>query len=304
MVELNKARKECFLCGREIEGKSTKEHIFANSFLREHDLKRERLRFGAPDPTEYSRIKVAVHEKCNSAMGSQFESDLLGIIRSMDKNANVTRQLHLPSGSESVRAVKRILCQWLAKLHIGLIYWEVNLLRHPNPGHQESLRQYLRSPVVRYLQQSVQESYSFKCPSSLYHFTVPRSGDAALRFDFASHHGISGSFIKFGDHLLVVTIGDGYLVEDWFGDHQWKIIQDHVTTNSENEPLSYLAAVAEIWAVRELLPVRPKLKFTPEGILDRSRDGFAQKPPIDEQQVGIQARKIEQALGERFVGSN
>jgi hypothetical protein len=50
--------RTCFLCGGPIGGKATAEHVFANPFLGEFGLKREKLRFGAPNPIEYDRLKV------------------------------------------------------------------------------------------------------------------------------------------------------------------------------------------------------------------------------------------------------
>ncbi len=296
--------RRCFLCGQPIEGKATQEHIFADSFLAEFDLKQERLQFGAPEPIEYSRIKVPAHRDCNSGMGSKFENYLLQTIRSIDTNLDVMGELHLAHQSEVAGRVKETLCQWLTKLHLGLIHWEVGLKRHPDPEYQASLRRYIETPVVKCLQRCFSEWHHFNCPSSLYYFSVPPPPEQAFRFDFASRHEISGTFIRFGPHLLVTTIGDGRLVEEWFGDHQRQITQQHIFDNSGENPLAYLLAVAHIWAVRESLPVQPRLEFSSQSIVDRSREGFDQKPQIDGEGIHVRANEYFDELAQRFKRGN
>jgi hypothetical protein len=220
MIQKKEEDRICFLCGGPIKTgtKATEEHIFSDSFLAEYDLKRERLMFGAPNGIEYSRIKVPTHGDCNSGKGSDFEGYLLRIVRSMDTNKQVLVTLHLTPQSDVASAAKEALCQWLAKLHFGLIYWETGLKRHPNLDYQASLRQYLEKPVIGCLQRCFREWHYFNCPSSLYYFSVPNPLEKYFRFNFATHPEISGTFIKFGSHLLVAMIGDGKLTEEWFGD--------------------------------------------------------------------------------------
>lgn len=298
--DATKMERHCFLCGKVIKGKTTREHIFADSFLTEYDLKRELLNFGAPKPIEYSRLKIPVHPTCNSEMGSNFENYLLKITRSIDTNLEIMKKLHVVNHSVIAGKVKEVLCQWLTKLHLGLIYWELGLQNHPRPTHQASLRHYLETPVLKCLQRCISEWHHFNCPSSLYYFSVPLSPEPALRFDFASNHEIFGTFIRFGPHLLVSTIGDGMLVEEWFGDEQYNIIQRYITEESHKNPLAYLTAVAHIWAVRELLPVQPQLEFTPQSIIDRSREGLEQKPEIDSDGIYVRADEIFEELAQRF----
>lgn len=297
--------RHCFLCGLPIEGKTTREHIFADSFLAEFNLKRERLRFGAPKPIEYSRIRVPAHKHCNNELGSKFENYVMQIIRTMDNNLDVMGELHLAHNSVVAGRIKEAICQWLTKLHLGLIFWEVGLKHHPNPEYQVSLKDYLETPIVTCLQRCFREWHYFNCPSSLYHFFVPPTKTPTPTFDFASSHEISGTFIKFGAHVLVTTIGDGKLVEEWFGERQYRIVQQRILDNSEKNPFAYLDAVANIWAVREYLPVQPQLEFTPDRIVDRSREGFEQKPSIDSEGVNNRANELFDELAQRFkLGSD
>jgi hypothetical protein len=223
----------------------------------------------------------------------------LQIIRSMDTNLDVLAQLHLAHHAKVAANVKEVFCQWLTKLHLGLIHWEISLNRHPDPEYKSFLRRYIETPVVNCLQRCFSEWHYFNCPSSLYHFSVPPPPERGLRFDFGSRHEISGTFIRFGTHLLVTTIGDGRLVEEWFTDHQHKITQDYMLKSPEN-PLAYLSAVAHIWAVRELLPVQPQLEFTSHSIRDLSRKNLDQKPAIDEEAIKVRAIQLFDELAQRF----
>lgn len=284
------SQKICFLCGKPIEGKATEEHIFSNSFLAEFDLKRERLRYGEA-LVEYSRLKPPAHSICNNEYGSKFEDYVLKITRSMDFNLDVLSELHRPNQSEVAARIKEALCQWLAKILLGLIFWETNLKRHADLGYQASLVQHIKSPLFSCLHRCLTQDHWFNCPSSLYYFSVPDPPHPVFRFNFATSPEISSVFVRFGRHLLVTTIGDGKLTEEWFGDDQYARTQAHITEKSPEDPVAYLWAVAAIWAVRELLPISPRLEFTTESVIDRSREGVDIKPEIDGD--AVRARTIE-----------
>jgi hypothetical protein len=217
----------------------------------------------------------------------------------MNTNQDVLAELHRTPHSEVAKRVKETLCQWLAKLHLGLIFWEISLKRHPDPEYQKSLRPYIETPLIKCLQRCVSEWHYFNCPTSLYYFSIPVIDANARQFDFASYHQISTSFIRFGSHLLVAIIGDGNLTSEWFTDVQYKSMQQLIT-DQKSEPFTYLAAVGQIWAVRELLPVQPNLDFGPDSIVDHSRQGLAQKPDIDGAAVNSRAKEIFSELAQRF----
>lgn len=290
--------RSCFLCGESIVGRSTDEHILADAFLKEFDLKREKLTFGAPKPIEYSRLKVPAHPACNSGVGSQFENYLLSLTRSMGSNLDTLAQLHLVSSSRLVFSVREAVGQWLTKLMLGFTSWEVGLKKHPNPLHQENLREQLKTPLVAYLQACFKHGHHFNCPSSTYYFALPEPEKAELRFDFSSRLEIPSVYIRFGRHLLVACPADGYLVTEWLNDGIYQELQRQITQEGH---LSYLKAVGHVWAVRELLPVQPRLEFDPaSGITDRSREGLTERPPIDADGVNARADEIYRELHRRY----
>ncbi len=68
--------------------------------------------------------------------------------------------------------------------------------------------------------------------------------------------------------------------------------------------MAYLVAVAHIWAVREFLPVQPRLEFTSQSIVDRSMEGFDQKPQIDSERIHVRAKEYFDGLVQRFKRGN
>lgn len=206
----------CFFCGKEIDGKISREHIFADSFLKYLDLKEQTVTSSLPHPTAYSKVKVPSHGPCNNQSGSEFEQYVLGLIKIMDSNLDHLSALHTNTGEPVNEGARQALTQWLAKLYFGLVYWESGLKTHANPEYQKWLRGLLVGPEFAYLRRCFTEQLAFKIPSSLFHFHVPDPPEPAFRFDFGNGlpHGLF--YIRFRNHLLVTALGDANLVHEWF----------------------------------------------------------------------------------------
>ncbi len=292
----------CFLCGKDIEGKITKEHIFGDAFLGEYNLKEKKMNYGGKAEIEYSRLKVPAHHSCNSETGSRFEEYILSIIKNISLNLDVMRELHTPQHSKTAACVKEVLCQWLVKIYLGLSYWELSRINHPNKEYQHLLNEVIQTPLTGYLQTCFSNEYTFNCPSSLYYFSVPYDSDHDINFDFATRHDVGGAYIKFGPHLLVATLADARLVEHWFNDSLYESVQTLITNETESDAAAYLLAVGHVWAVREYLPIEPKLEFTENSIIDTSRDGYDLAPEIDGKAVNRRAIELRNEMVERFLG--
>lgn len=89
--------KACFFCGEEIAEKISREHIFADSFLKYLDLKDEDVKSSLPHPTGYSKVKVPSHPQCNNQTGSVFEEYILGLIKTTDSNLDHLNALQGPT---------------------------------------------------------------------------------------------------------------------------------------------------------------------------------------------------------------
>jgi hypothetical protein len=281
----------CFLCGKEIVGKKSREHILGDSFLKLLNIKIERFKFNsASEEKEYSRLKVPSHPECNNEFGSRFESDIINLISSFSENRELLSTLHLNYVSDEVNVIRGNLTKWLAKLYLGFVYWEVGLPRHPNTVVQSELSELLTDPILGLLQNVLSQETPLFVPSSLFYFKVP--DDDELRFDFATGLPLGLFFIKFQGHLLVVALGDGNLVSEYFTNEQYLYSQQIIDEHKDIDSLAYIHPISHIWAVRELLPVQPKLKFYNGFILDESRIEHFNRPEIDGEAVNYRATEI------------
>lgn len=286
------APRACFFCGEVISEKISREHIFGDSFLAYIGIKEEQLASLQPHPTSYSKVKVPSHNTCNNRAGSEFEGCVLSLVKTMDSNVDHLVAVHTATGDPLNEAVRHVFTQWLAKLYFGLLYWESGLKRHADPSHQQWLSSLLDGPEFAYLRRCFTERLEFRLPSSLFHFRVPDPPELAFRFDFGSGlpHGLF--YIRFRNHLLVTALGDGNLVRDWFTEGHAKVMQDSIDERSGHDPVAYLHPVSHIWAVREWLPIQPRLEFEDWGIRDRSREGHSDCLPIDAEAVNRRAAAI------------
>lgn len=64
------------------------------------------MKYGSNSETEYSRLKVPAHQKCNSENGSRFENYVLSLLDEMHLNLDVMRELHVPAHSKAAAQVK------------------------------------------------------------------------------------------------------------------------------------------------------------------------------------------------------
>lgn len=218
----------------------------------------------------------------------------------MNGNLDHLAQIHTSSGEPVNEGSRQAFTQWLAKLYFGLLYWEVGRKNHPDPAHQQWLMELLDSPDFAYLRACYTQDLGFRLLSSLYHLRVPDPPEPAFRFDFGNGlpHGLA--YIRFRNHLLITALGDGNLVREWFNDEHVARCQGLILEQSPSNPVAYLHAVAQIWAVREQLPVQPSIEFHDWGVCDRSREGLEEPPPIDGAAVNARAREIFQEQASRW----
>lgn len=293
----------CFFCGEPIDGKTSREHIFSDKFLEYLGLKQEKVTSSLPRSTSYSKVKVPAHSSCNSGRGSEFEAYILRLIKSMDANLAHLSAIHTAFGEPLNESLRHAFTQWLAKLYYGLLYWEAGLETHVDPDYQRWLGSLLAEPEFAYLRKCFVDQLAFKIPSSLFHFHVPDPPEPAFRFDFGNGlpHGLF--YVRFRNHLLVTALADANLVHQWLNEEHVSSLQLSITQLSAQDPAEYLHAVAHIWAIRELLPVAPRLEYQDRDILDRSREGYSQCPAIDSEAVNSRAAELFQKLVAKWKGT-
>lgn len=296
--------KICFLCGNEIEGKVTKEHIFGDKFLSTWNLKNEKYKYNkSSQQREYSRLKVPAHGDCNNEFGSRFETYILRILSSFSDNRDVLEVLHYKRDDQVVNAIKEAICQWLTKIYVGLIFWEASYPKHENPTYQKEIYKNLEPSLVQQLQKCFREENYFNVPTSLYYFRLYGDIPTGFEFDFSTGLPYGSIYVKLGHHLLVACIADGLLVEEWFTNEQYKVTVEHLQ-HCKSDPAAHLAAVSHIWSVRENLPVEPNICYRSDSVVDRSRLGLSLKPEINAEVVNVRAHEIYLELCERYRDSN
>lgn len=296
--------KICFLCGSEIEGKVTKEHIIGDKFLSIWNLKNEKYRYNkSSQEREYSRLKVPAHGDCNSGFGSRFETYILKIISTLDENSEVLEKLHYYKGDAVVDAVKEAICQWLAKIYVGLIFWEASYPKHENSLYQREIYEDLDPSLVRHLQKCFREENYYNVPTSLYYFKLYGDFPKGFEFDFSTGLPYGSIYIKIGQHLFVACIADGLLVEEWFTNEQYVSTVEHLK-HCYSDPAAHLAPVSQIWSVRENLPVQPNIEYHSDSVADKSRLDCPLKPEINSKTVNVRAQEIYWELCERYRDCN
>lgn len=291
---------ECFFCGLEIEDKVSREHVFGNAFLKYLDLKVEKFGSSLPNPVEYSRLKVPAHRVCNNEAGAWFENYVLGILKSMDANPDHLSRLHIQTDDSVNVALRQVLTQWLAKLYYGLLYWECVRKYHPDNVYQRQLKAMLDDRVFTHLRRCFVDDIGFNVPSSLFYFRVPNPPAPVFRFDFGNGLPYGLFYLRFDNHLLIAALGDACLVSEWLTSDLVASLQTTIDEESASDPVAYLVAVAHCWAVRENLPVQPRLEYGCDYIHDRSAEGLALKPPINGNSVNARAVELFTELARKW----
>jgi hypothetical protein len=291
--------KDCFFCGKPIEGKGTLEHIISDGFLEALDLKVEHTLSGLPLPTTYSRIKVPAHGLCNSQQGSRFEAEILALLKSLDANIDTLQELNSQSTAPLQVALRQYFVMWLCKIYFGFIYWEAGRSAHPDTARFIVLKQLLEDDTFAYLRRCFVQELSFAAPSSLYYFRLAEPPSGRYRFDFGTALPYDLVYVRIRKHLFIAAIADGHLVHEWLNGDSITNIQSHLDRGSA-DPAAYLHAVSHVWAIRELLPIPPSIAFQESTIADRSREGLASRPDINSDKVNDRAAEIYQELLERW----
>jgi hypothetical protein len=290
---------DCFFCGKPIEGKKTFEHIISDGFLEALDLKIENTLSGLPLPTTYSRIKVPAHASCNSQQGSRFEEQILALLKTLDSNVDILKELNAQSSAPLSAALKQYFVMWMCKIYFGFIYWEAGRTKHPDPARYGLLQQLLDDELFAYFRRCFVDELAFAVPSSFYYFHLAEPVSERFRFDFGTGLKLDLVYIRIRRHLFVAALADSCLVHEWLNGDAITYIQSHLDRGSD-DPAVYLHAVSHVWAIRELLPIAPSIEIRENVIMDHSRDLLDSRPDIAGDAVNDRAAEILDELLRRW----
>lgn len=129
---------------------------------------------------------------------------------------------------------------------------------------------------------------------------MPDPPEPGFRFDFGNGLPYGLFYLRFGNHLLIIALGDAYLVSEWLTSDIIASLQETIMEESADDPVAYLIAVAHCWAVRENLPVEPRLEYSSNAIRDLSREGLNDRPSVDKVAVNARAAELFKKLARKW----
>lgn len=258
-------RKICFFCNEKIEEKKTLEHIIPNSLLGKLGIKEETVT--GQKETQYSRIKVPAHSKCNSEFGSEYESRVLTFLEDLDglyQNIK-SEELSIPMMYGPDQTVSAIFTTWLSKIYYGLFYYD--LISTKDKEWKDVCESVVMSRNFEYVRTSYKHGHGFQLPSSLYVFkTYNPNTDLATLVD------PSTILFKIGSLTFILCICDGYLTKNYLNGEVLEKLRKWVGEEDERDfkfP-SHKLALGEITALRRCIPKMPKFILADDEIINMS----------------------------------
>jgi len=293
---MNDKRKYCFFCNKEIIGKKSLEHIIPNSLLGKMGIKENILH--GKNSLQYSRIKVPAHSNCNSEFGSRYEEEILkllehphDLISKIDNQNKGTNLRYTASNGEL-----SLVTTWLSKIYYGLFYNDY--LKSNKPNYKELCRQIIESENFKLIQNSYQNNYGFFMPSSLFVFETIDD-----QFDLRTLIDPQLIMIKIKNIVLILCIADGNLTQNYISnsmaiDFRSRLLKEE----SQNLHFpNHLFALAEITAIRSLIPKQPNVIYTDNEMINLSFSTMVKDPEefyaIEDNELDIKRNKILQQLG-------
>lgn len=293
---VTKMWKHCFFCGKAIDGKNSPEHIIPNKLLGRLGIKEKELT--GCHTTQYSRIKVPAHSKCNSTFGSLYEDKIQTLLKDTDnlyaellKEQDAIQIVYTPSGG-----VTELVTTWLSKIYYGLFYND--FLKTDSKEHREICGAIIEGENFKLVRQSYENGSGFTLPSSLYAFQT-ESPD----FDLSTIIEPPTLLLKVNRLVLILCICDGHLTKNYLNSSNLDILKEFMKAKeglNEKFPAHKLA-LAEILALRLSIPKTPSFVFSNDQVLNMSSVTGVKNPDeyykIDEDAIDQNRKEILKKLG-------
>ena len=270
---MNEFKRKCFFCSETINEKKSMEHIIPNSLLGKLGIKEESIT--GDKTTQYSRIKVPSHAKCNNEFGSEYEDRILDFFDDTDhlydalvEEENSHLMMYCPSDS-----VTSIITTWLSKIYYGLFYYDY--LKTTNDLWREKCLSIISSDNFNFVKESYKNSFGFQLPSSLYVFKTDNQDT-----DLITMISPTTILFKIKNITLVLCICDGFLTKNYLNEDSLKNLRDYVEKQDKNNVAfpSYKLALGEILALRSCIPKNPKFVYSQNQIINMSFSTLAENP--------------------------
>jgi hypothetical protein len=284
-------RRTCFFCAKEIEEKKTLEHIIPDALLGKMGIKE--VEVTGNRVTQYSRIKVPAHSRCNSGFGSKYEDRVLALLEDSDAlyKAICDEELSIPMMYGPDESITSIITTWLSKIYYGFFYDD--FLKTDSEDWKEICSHMINSPNFDLVRKSYENGHGFQLPSSLFVFKTNND-----KFDLVTMVDPSTILIKIGTLTLVLCVCDGYLTKNYLnsdslgGLREWVGKEDLINRDFPSHKL----ALAEIVALRTCIPKTPKFSYSNHQIVNMSLSTMVSNPDevykIDTEQLKETRREL------------
>lgn len=262
----------CFLCGRDLEGCKSIEHVFPRWLLRRYNLWNKRLVLLNQTDIPYRSLTIPCCQECNNHYLSRLEEEV--------KHA-------IEKGIEGLLSIEEVkLFQWIAKMLYGILVKETFLLIDRKDGDVGTIvtsDMFDSLGTLHWFMQSVRSPIGFATNAwSIFRVKTFSYGDDR-DFDFRDNPLLQTLSIRMGNVGIVAALQDNGIIKAY-----WDILHgglDGITLH----PLQFaeLAAVVNYYAF--LINRTPKyVSVTPSDsqgktlVIPLPMQGISTKPIFDE----------------------
>lgn len=230
--------KYCFLCGDYLFDESSVEHVFPKWLLRKYDLWHQKIDLLNRSSIPYRQLTIPCCEKCNNEHLSRVENEV---------SRNIKR------GFEGAKDVpENTWYLWVAKIFYGVLRKEVSLAIDRSDSKKGNI---LPDDVLTSFNnlhlflQAFRGKHSFigDVPYTVLLCNLHDIGDG---FDFRDNLINSIVAIRMGDIGIIVSLEDGGLVKNTYGEYVSEV------DNRKLHPIQFIELYAKICYQVNLLKTR------------------------------------------------
>lgn len=292
-------KRVCFFCAEEIAERKTLEHVIPDALLQKMGIKE--VNVTGNRVTQYSRIKVPAHSRCNNGFGSKYEDKVLALLEDPEElfKSICDEELSIPMMYGPGESGVSIITTWLSKIYYGMFYDD--FLKTDNNEWKEVCSYIIKSPNFDLVRKSYEHGHGFQLPSSLFAFKTRNE-----QFDLVTMADPSTILLKIGTITLVLCVCDGYLTKNHLNSNPldnlkaWVGAEDKINDTFPSHKL----ALTEIVALRTCIPKTPKFLYSSHQIVNLSLSTMVSDPDefykIDTDQLKETRRELLEEFGIRL----
>jgi hypothetical protein len=300
---MDEFKRKCFFCSEIIEGKKSMEHVVPNSLLGKLEIKE--VKVSGDRTTQYSRIKVPSHAKCNNEFGSAYEDKVFGLLENIDELYDIllAEEGFMPMMCHPDDSATSIISTWLSKIYYGMFYDDY--LKTKDDSWREICLSIIESENFKFVKNSYKNGHGFQLPSSLYVFKTSNEDT-----DLVTMVSPSCILFKIKKITFILCVCDGFLTKNYLLGDSLNRLREFVEKEDKNniEFPSHKLALGEILALRGCIPKNPKFIFSENEVINMSLSTMAANPSeaysIDMETLKIAREEIFDTFNIKIMQSN